>query len=373
MQKEAGPMAKSDSNLCSGLQSALRRQNRRRKSLSSIPGLYAGLNPKGLADVDSVRSPTSPLDFMLFPYLSNPMRSPRSPCAGQRKSWDCSKVGLSIIDSLNDKGNSSGGALRSFHTGNIIFGPKIRVKNHNIETSISSIESPKSLPKDYTFSRYARAKSPLHSSSTGVVFEIADGPEEPDPLGKIRSSSLDSCTIMSYRPRLSRESPKLSKVSCTSPTSIPPPSVDPGRGFTDSLSASEIENSEDYTCVISHGPDSKTTHIYGDCILKCHPSELSNFVEETEEDTVLPRVKSSETPALYSHDDFLSFCCKCKKPLPEGEDIYIYRGEKAFCSVECRSEVVLSDEIEEAVEDYDKSPKSKSGDKLFQSGSFLPS
>lgn len=372
MQKEAGQMTKSDSNLHSNSQSDPRRQNCRSNSLFSTPGLYAGFNPQGLADADSVRSPTSPLDFMLFPYLSNPVRSPRSPCVGQRKSWDCSKVGLSIVDSLDDNGNLSGRDIRSSHTGNIVFGPNIGVKNHNFETNISSIESPKSLPKDYTFSRYARAKSHLHSSSTNVVFEIADGPVEPDPLGKILSSSLDSCTIMSYLPQLIRESPKWSKVSGTSLTSIPL-SVDPGSGFADSLSAGEIELSEDYTCVISHGPDSKTTHIYGDCILECHPNELSNFVKEIEEDAVLPRAKISETPALYSHDDFLSFCYACKKPLPEGEDIYIYRGEKAFCSVECRSKEILSDEIEEAVDDYDKSPKSKSGDGLFQSGSFLPS
>lgn len=54
-------------------------------------------------------------------------------------------------------------------------------------------------------------------------------------------------------------------------------------------------------------------------------------------------------------------------------DLTSCRGEKAFCSVECRSKEILSDEIEEAVDDYDKSPKSKSGDGLFQSGSFLPS
>ncbi|KAI6680075.1 hypothetical protein NL676_033956 [Syzygium grande] len=368
VQKEVGQMTKSDSDLYSNL----KRQNCRSNSLFSIPGLYVGLNPKGLADADSVRSPTSPLDFLLFPHLSSPMRSPRSPFVGQRKSWDCSKVGLSIIHSLDDNGNLSGRALQSFHTGNILFGPKIAVKNHKCDSNISSIESPKSLPKDYTFSRYAPAKSPLHSSSSiNVVFEIADGPIEPDPLGKIRSSSLDSCTIMSYRPRVIRESPKLSKVSGTSLTSIPL-SVEPGSRFGDSLSASEIELSEDYTCVISHGSDSKTTHIYGDCILECHPNELSNFVKEIEEDTVLPLTKSSETP-LYICDDFLSLCYTCKKPLPEGEDIYIYRGEKAFCSVECRSKEILSDEIEEAVDDYDKSPKSKSGDGLFQSGSFLPS
>ncbi|KAK3212898.1 hypothetical protein Dsin_017604 [Dipteronia sinensis] len=52
-------------------------------------------------------------------------------------------------------------------------------------------------------------------------------------------------------------------------------------------------------------------------------------------------VTSSNTP--YPSDDFLSFCHSCNKKL-EGKDIYIYRGEKAFCSLDCRSEQILIDE-----------------------------
>ncbi|CAH9132759.1 unnamed protein product [Cuscuta epithymum] len=34
------------------------------------------------------------------------------------------------------------------------------------------------------------------------------------------------------------------------------------------LSLSEMELSEDYTCVITHGPNPKTTHIFGNCVVE---------------------------------------------------------------------------------------------------------
>ncbi|KAK8941600.1 hypothetical protein KSP40_PGU010825 [Platanthera guangdongensis] len=41
--------------------------------------------------------------------------------------------------------------------------------------------------------------------------------------------------------------------------------------------------------------------------------------------------------------DFLSSCNLCGKTL-HGKDIYMYRGEKAFCSMECRYKQIVSDE-----------------------------
>ncbi|CBI20951.3 unnamed protein product, partial [Vitis vinifera] len=116
-----------------------------------------------------------------------------------------------------------------------------------------------------------------------------------------------------------------------------------------SLSASEIELSEDYTCVISHGPNPKTTHIYGDCILEFECSDNS-------------------TP--YPSNDFLSICYSCKKKLEEGKDIYMYRGEKAFCSLNCRSqEILIDEEMEKTTDDSsEKSPVSKCGEDLFETG-----
>lgn len=41
--------------------------------------------------------------------------------------------------------------------------------------------------------------------------------------------------------------------------------------------------------------------------------------------------------------DFLSCCYLCRKRL-QGKDIFMYRGEKAFCSEECRYQQISSDE-----------------------------
>ncbi|KAM0937640.1 putative Zf-FLZ domain, FCS-Like Zinc finger/14 [Dioscorea sansibarensis] len=47
-------------------------------------------------------------------------------------------------------------------------------------------------------------------------------------------------------------------------------------------------------------------------------------------------------PAL----NFLDTCYLCNKRL-HGKDIYMYRGEKAFCSKECRYQQIISDEGQE--------------------------
>ncbi|XP_044952295.1 FCS-Like Zinc finger 7-like [Hordeum vulgare subsp. vulgare] len=44
---------------------------------------------------------------------------------------------------------------------------------------------------------------------------------------------------------------------------------------------------------------------------------------------------------------FLSACGFCAKPLGPGEDTYIYRGEVAFCSHECREHQIEKDELME--------------------------
>ncbi|XP_074565541.1 FCS-Like Zinc finger 8-like isoform X2 [Curcuma longa] len=42
-----------------------------------------------------------------------------------------------------------------------------------------------------------------------------------------------------------------------------------------SISISEMERSEDYTCVISHGPNPKTTHIFDNCIVESCGDEFT--------------------------------------------------------------------------------------------------
>lgn len=74
-------------------------------------------------------------------------------------------------------------------------------------------------------------------------------------------------------------------------------------------SATEMELSEDYTCVISHGANPKTTHIFDDCIIEsyCFLSEKSDFSGEN------------------NNINFLSFCHTCRKNLEQKNDVYIYR------------------------------------------------
>jgi len=44
---------------------------------------------------------------------------------------------------------------------------------------------------------------------------------------------------------------------------------------------------------------------------------------------------------------FLNSCHLCMKNL-DGKDIYMYRGDKAFCSTECRYRQIVADEYQEA-------------------------
>ncbi|KAG2309643.1 hypothetical protein Bca4012_081237 [Brassica carinata] len=44
---------------------------------------------------------------------------------------------------------------------------------------------------------------------------------------------------------------------------------------------------------------------------------------------------------------FLESCSLCRKHLALNSDIFMYRGDKAFCSKECREEQIESDEAKE--------------------------
>jgi zinc-finger of the FCS-type, C2-C2 len=76
------------------------------------------------------------------------------------------------------------------------------------------------------------------------------------------------------------------------------------------MNVDEIEMSEDYTCVIAHGPNPRKTHIFDNCVVdKCGGA----FWE-------MPRDEGRSNGG-----DFLSFCHLCKRSLGEGRDIFMYR------------------------------------------------
>ncbi|KAK4434038.1 FCS-Like Zinc finger 8 [Sesamum alatum] len=111
------------------------------------------------------------------------------------------------------------------------------------------------------------------------------------------------------------------------------------------LSASEMELSEDYTCVISHGPNPKTTHIFDDCIVESCCGVVK-FTESRNGNRPL-----LDRPLSYPSERVLSSCYDCNKNLGQGKDVYMYRGEKAFCSSECRcKEMMLEEEGTETLE-----------------------
>ncbi|KAK7329462.1 hypothetical protein VNO77_23631 [Canavalia gladiata] len=48
----------------------------------------------------------------------------------------------------------------------------------------------------------------------------------------------------------------------------------------------------------------------------------------------------------FQEATFLDLCFLCRKRLLPGKDIYMYKGDRAFCSVECRCKQILMDEEE---------------------------
>lgn len=45
--------------------------------------------------------------------------------------------------------------------------------------------------------------------------------------------------------------------------------------------------------------------------------------------------------------DFLHSCHLCRRSLVQGQDVFMYSGDKAFCSMECRYQQIVSDERKE--------------------------
>ncbi|KAK8940252.1 hypothetical protein KSP40_PGU016113 [Platanthera guangdongensis] len=270
----------------------------------NVPGLFVG---KGLQDSDSLKSPTSPLDHRVFSNLGcSFVQSPTSP----RKSWDCSRVGLGLVDSLSDE------------TKNILLGSQMRT---------IGIPTPK-ISNLSSISMESSIFSPF-----GSCEKIDDDSRPNDKAKQIYSNPKPNSDFFISDSKSSN--PGLLSASL-------PVSINSIHGFTDSLSASEIELSEDYTCIISHGPNPKKVHIFGDRVLENYAIDSQDSKKEGGGSSHWI-VKSLENYPPFPSTDFLSFCCFCKKKLEAGKDIYMYRGEKAFCSCNCREQEMLLEEERE--------------------------
>ncbi|CAI9785675.1 unnamed protein product [Fraxinus pennsylvanica] len=215
-----------------------------------------------------------------FPKVSVKVWSKSSiPSPNSCNKLDSEAIGLALIDSINDEKNE--GNFSKPISRMVLFGSKLKVQIPNlVPSSISPVESPKS-PADF-----------------GI---------------KTRDSQL------------------LSPFSSI-------PAKDSPQSFTRQLSLKEMELSEDYTCVITHGPYPKTTHIFDNCIVTSCCGDLNLSDNKREFDF---EANYSVSPSV----DFLNSCHTCKNTLGDGKDIYMYRGEKAFCSHECCCQEMLFEGI----------------------------
>ncbi|KAF7135282.1 hypothetical protein RHSIM_Rhsim08G0243900 [Rhododendron simsii] len=67
------------------------------------------------------------------------------------------------------------------------------------------------------------------------------------------------------------------------------------------------------------------------------------------------RIHSTHHPS-FSHESnsFLKSCFLCTKELSLDKDVYMYKGNQGFCSVECRDRQIYMDEIKEMEESTKK-------------------
>lgn len=253
-------------------------------ALLRSPRIFNGiLATRSLSHGDTAKSPTSILDAKPFSNFVNPFGYDRnSSVKSHSSSLDNTStnkhtyekvdgVGLALVDSLSDEKYDANFSKPSSKM--VVFGAKLKVR----------------IP-------------PLPSSA----FSSAATPKSPADFGiKTRNSiCLGSLSGFGGSPR-----------SCIRGKDSP---VE----LAERLSLSEMELSEDYTCVMTHGPNPKTTHIFDDCVLEncCEAVKLC-YLEKgggllTDDPTSVPL-------------NFLRDCNSCKNNLGDGEDIFMYRGEKA--------------------------------------------
>ncbi|VFQ92572.1 unnamed protein product [Cuscuta campestris] len=107
------------------------------------------------------------------------------------------------------------------------------------------------------------------------------------------------------------------------------------------MESSEDEEDEEYTLVTCHGPDNKSyTRVYFDSgVIGSQRSRRPTVF-------VVSPAKAGGLPGRSDSGGFLSSCDMCHKSL-QGKDIFMYRGEKAFCSWECRNREILSEDYSE--------------------------
>ncbi|KAG6431641.1 hypothetical protein SASPL_109722 [Salvia splendens] len=112
----------------------------------------------------------------------------------------------------------------------------------------------------------------------------------------------------------------------------------------------EEDSSEEYTIVTCHGGNKPYTKVYsaegarkgdGRSPFRIQSGKMSNRAAVFH----ISPARGAEAGGAPT-PDFLNSCDLCRKKL-HGKDIYMYRGEKAFCSADCRYTQMVMDERKE--------------------------
>ncbi|XP_031112760.1 FCS-Like Zinc finger 8-like [Ipomoea triloba] len=255
--------------------------NRKPTSFFSSSKLFTSFSGKNLGEAEVMMSPTSILDTKPFGSFINPFwNDTKSPKRESRVNLGSKGVGLGLVDALIDEKSESKQLNSTSRM--VVFGSQLKIQIPSVVSAASSPSSPSDFgikTRNSQWGSFSAKKSPFGSPESGL--------ENPNSSG-----SVHSC-----------------------------------------LSASKMELSEDYTCVISYGPNPRTTHIFDDCIVEsCFG--VARYSEP----------KKGNRSMSYPSQNFLSFCHTCKNNLGLGKDIYMYRGEKAFCSSDCRDREMMLEE-----------------------------
>ncbi|KAM7480433.1 hypothetical protein LguiA_028646 [Lonicera macranthoides] len=76
-----------------------------------------------------------------------------------------------------------------------------------------------------------------------------------------------------------------------------------------------IEMSEEYTRLTFRSPKTETTHIFGDCVLKCHPNEfVDHSAHNTYNNGIITGTQVYQVPIYHDMQFGFNFCISCSNP-----------------------------------------------------------
>ncbi|XP_051149456.1 FCS-Like Zinc finger 13-like [Andrographis paniculata] len=177
----------------------------------------------------------------------------------------------------------------------------------------------------------------LISGNRSGAVEIPSTPRTPKPLKNFDRGGvgLGIVAALERSGDCRSETPAVlgRKLSRSSPIPVKESSSCRSKAWLEEMESLE---DEEYTIVTCHKPDRSFTTVY-------RGGDRSPFRIQSSSSVFHISPARINESAGAPPSDFLSSCHLCQKKL-HGEDIYMYRGEKAFCSAECRYRQIVVDE-----------------------------